>query len=560
MPLDRAEVPTPAIRYMPRPKPGENRLIVGLSVASRTFFEAFVRANHGQPIMGYLADREAFLEMRAHVEELGGDPDLTRGITPHSRRLLAQCGALLVQDPALQAEALRRPDPRSYSLIGITHSLSTRQSWREIASYPMTPMQPWDALVCTTRVARAVVDRLLDASDEAARQAGVPAGLPRPARPVIPLGVDAAGFAPDPARRAAWRARHGVAEGEVVGLFVGRLSLHAKAHPYATFAAMEEAAGRLPAPPRFFLLGQFATRSIDAAFRAMAAEVAPSVRTTFIVNPDDDERRDAMSGADFFVSLADSVQETFGLAPVEAMASGLPVVVTDWDGYKDTVQHAIQGYRVPTLMAAPPAAAGAFRSYLADQIDYDRFCAVMGHLVAVDIRAAANAIHVLASEPERRRSMGEAGIRRVAARYDWPVVMEQWRRLWTELAAVRASAEVAAAPKDAPPPTDPQLPDPLDLFRSFPTRMLLGSDRLHLSRADAAEVTEACRHSNGFRYAFGHLPPKERIDALIERLAREPGLPAAKFMAGLPQARHGEAVRTLLFLAKRDLLRADRAG
>ena len=41
--------------------------------------------------------------------------------------------------------------------------------------------------------------------------------------------------------------------------------------------------------------------------------------------------------ADVFVSPSDNIQETFGLAVVEAMASGLPVVASDWDGYRDLV-------------------------------------------------------------------------------------------------------------------------------------------------------------------------------------------------------------------------------
>ena len=34
--------------------------------------------------------------------------------------------------------------------------------------------------------------------------------------------------------------------------------------------------------------------------------------------------------------------------PVEAMASGLPVIVSDWDGYKETVRDGVDGFRIPT--------------------------------------------------------------------------------------------------------------------------------------------------------------------------------------------------------------------
>ena len=32
-----------------------------------------------------------------------------------------------------------------------------------------------------------------------------------------------------------------------------------------------------------------------------------------------------------FVSLSDNIQETFGLTPIEGMASGLPLIVSDAD-------------------------------------------------------------------------------------------------------------------------------------------------------------------------------------------------------------------------------------
>ena len=61
-------------------------------------------------------------------------------------------------------------------------------------------------------------------------------------------------------------------------------------------------------------------------------------------------RKIAWSSADIFSSLSDNFQETFGITPIEAMASGLPVVVSDWDGYRDSVRHGVEGYLVPTSM------------------------------------------------------------------------------------------------------------------------------------------------------------------------------------------------------------------
>jgi len=42
--------------------------------------------------------------------------------------------------------------------------------------------------------------------------------------------------------------------------------------------------------------------------------------------------RSAWQAAGVFIALSDKIQETLGLTPLEAMAEGLPVIVSDWDG------------------------------------------------------------------------------------------------------------------------------------------------------------------------------------------------------------------------------------
>ena len=55
----------------------------------------------------------------------------------------------------------------------------------------------------------------------------------------------------------------------------------------------------------------------------------------------------ALAAADLFCSPADNLQETFGLSVLEAMASSLPVVASDWNGYRDLVLHGSTGWLVP---------------------------------------------------------------------------------------------------------------------------------------------------------------------------------------------------------------------
>ncbi len=57
-----------------------------------------------------------------------------------------------------------------------------------------------------------------------------------------------------------------------------------------------------------------------------------------------------LSGADVLYHPSITLDENFGLVPVEAMCVGLPVVCLDYGGFKDTVENGVSGLKVPTWL------------------------------------------------------------------------------------------------------------------------------------------------------------------------------------------------------------------
>jgi glycosyltransferase involved in cell wall biosynthesis len=343
-----------------------------------------------------------------------------------------------------------------------------------LADLATAPVQPWDALVCIAHAAKTMVDEILRAEEaRLAERFGI-ARFPRPLLPVIPLGVDAARFAPREEWRAAWRERLGIGAEEVAVLYVGRLSRHGKAHPLPMLSALGRAARTQPQPLHLILAGWWMHPPEVSIWREQAAVLCPEVRLHLLDGREEAVRREIRSAADIFTLLADNIQETFGQAPVEAMAAGLPVVVTDWVGWRDAVRHGVDGMLVPTLMAPSGEGLEAALYYATERIGYGAFLSVTARLTAVDIGAAAEAFRALAADPALRRCMGAAGQARVRESFDWATVIPQYQALWREQQMIRLAAPVP----EVFPATDPRHMDPNQAFAAWPSGTFCLSQRL----------------------------------------------------------------------------------
>jgi glycosyltransferase involved in cell wall biosynthesis len=419
-----------------------------------------------------------------------------------------------------------------------------------IADFALAPLQDWDAVICTARTVRTMVEALMDEQAAYLKDRLGAQRIPRPQLPVIPLGVDCARFAADAAVRAAQRAALGVAEDDIAVLFVGRLSFHAKAHPYPMYLALERAAQQTGKRLHLIQAGWFANDFIENAFRDGARDFCPSVTAHFLDARKPDVRFAIWQAADIFSSLSDNIQETFGLTPIEAMAAGLPSVVTDWDGYRDTVQHGEHGFRVPTI-APPPGQGADLADGHAIGIDtYDRYCGYASQFVAVDINAAAEAYAALIRNAALRERMGEAARKVAQANFDWRHIIARYQELWADLAARRvASAESAPA---RGPIYWPARADPYAVFADYPTEALSASRRLEPG-GFATDLAAIVAHP-----LFNFAKHRLRLDLcgiVLRKVAERGSTSLSEVGADLNEADRALLPRNAAFLIKVGLLR-----
>lgn len=487
--------------------------------------EAFSMQN--QTPMGRQAAGEGFL--RAYLKHSGGDDfgalvrsaadgasfeQVVRQLAPSARAHwmntrdvsgLEQAGTLFCYHPSLTEHAWRRRyfGAARYSICGLTHTLSSDRAMRAVTELVSAPFHAWDALICPSRAIRDVTLRLIEQQQAFAVERYGARALDLPQLPVIPLAVAANDFDGLDGLRNKARQKLGIDRHDVACVYVGRLSMHAKANPAPMLIALERAAAHVPHGGKMAMLfvGWFANDHQQAAFRQAAARLAPSVRVSFVDGRKANLRREAWAAADIFYQLADNVQESFGLAPVEGMAAGLPVVVSDWDGFRDSVVDGETGFLIPTTQPLPGHAGDIARFYAEGWINYDAYIGSVSQFTSADIDAAAKALSTLAADPALRARMGAAGKARVKALYDWPVVIRAYQDLWAELAEIRAKAPPALMRHQSP---DPAASDPFTIFAGFATRHLTPNTWV-------APGTDAGVTLDATRLVENLLPPAELI-------------------------------------------------
>ena len=493
----------------------------------------------------------------AQAVRAAGRPEPVHAVDKHSLARLAKPGNVYHPGPGIGEHAWQRAayGHAAWSLCGITHTTSSARAMDAVAELLTAPVQPWDAVICTSSAVKDNVTRVLQAQTSYLAQRLGASQFALPMLPVIPLGIHTADFEFSPAQRQQARAQVQAQDTDLVVLYTGRLSFHAKAHPLAMYQALELAAQRLPKGQRVLLVecGWHANEVIAKAFLQAAQLACPSVRLLTLDGRVGSARSTAWAAADVFCSLSDNIQETFGIVPIEAMAAGLPVVVSDWDGYKDTVRDGIDGFRVPTLMPGPGLGADLALRHALEVDSYDMYCGLSSALVAVDIGAAARAFGALFASPGLRQQMGQAGRQRARTEFDWAAIIARYEDLWAQQEQLRLAQGPLLKPLPQP---WPARMDPFHAFASYPTHSL--SPRTVLGLRDATLLLALARLASYQQLAMVNfaktvLPEATQVQVLLEAAAPGPRA-AAQLVQALPAKQRAYGFRALAWLLKMGLL------
>jgi len=327
----------------------------------------------------------------------------------------------------------------AYPICSLVNSVCFRDMLNSFIAI-LTAAEPQDALVITSDAGFKAVKEALGQAEDFLRDQHLGISKDEVNVVKIPLAVEDGTFGS--LDRGFCRRMLGLPIQSTVLLYLGRFSDEYKADLEPLLLAFRELAGT-ESDLLLVLAGQDVENRYSKHLENLADDLDVGTRVKVIVNFPPALKPIVYGAGDIFISPADNIEETFGLAILEAMASGLPVVCSDWSGYRDSVLHEKTGFLVPTLWNE---AAAEVLSWLAPTSENPTAEAYLARRTVVNVARLTAYLRALAENEELRKRLGAAGRQRVLEFFTWDQVIKRYGELWREQIKMSRVQQKKSAP------------------------------------------------------------------------------------------------------------------
>lgn len=300
-------------------------------------------------------------------------------------------------------------------ITAFIHSLSYSSSLASYGRFHLGGFSSCDAILCSSTPGKEVLEYQLL---ETARKQGIECTSIQ--RIVVPLGMDDIAIS---VAKNKVRAKLKIPKDARVALCMGRFSDYDKMDLVPLLQAMR----MMPQNAILILAGNVQNEDYFAMLKLWIQALRIQDRVLLYQSPSEGLKKGLFRAADFFVSVADNPQETFGLSLLEAMSAGLPLLVSDYNGYKELCSSDV-GVRIPTSWVSTPK-----MSELSPVLDAGRLHRQLAQSLALDNARLRKELLSLFTDQKRCVRLGKAARERFLALYHSPVVIAQLEDIWDTL-------------------------------------------------------------------------------------------------------------------------------
>ncbi len=351
---------------------------------------------------------------------------------------------------------------RYFPICGVSHTVSYAELLGHYFFYNMiSDLHPFDSIICVSKSNLESVKKIHRLIEQNIFKK-MSINLNYKARlDCLPLGINSEDYMKN--NKDGSRKKLRLPDKKIIILYVGRFSISDKADLYPVLFAFKN----LLTKNKNILLvlagknfqGNYAVR-----LKKMANDLGILHNIKFFLNLSQAEKYLLYAASDIFVSPSDSLQESFGLTVIEAMASGLAVVVSDWDGYREIVIHNETGFCIPTYWAKCDREISNSTYLFTNDIQVEHLS--LGQSVCIDIKKMIEYLSLLIKRKDLRLRLGYNARKRVLENYDWSLVIPKYEMLCDKL--IDKAEKYKASPKAKP----VFYPRYFECFKHYPSRIL----------------------------------------------------------------------------------------
>jgi len=316
-----------------------------------------------------------------------------------------------------------------FPITGVTHSLDAVHMNLRYLELLLSGLAPFDAVICTSQSAKHSVKKGFHHAYEKLCMNSFIKDSPQVRLEQIPLGIDDDLF--EDHNKTAARSFLHIPHDAVVALSVGRLSLRQKADWSPVLEMLSRLYSNKCIPKLVILIAGGAEPSDVHLLEAVIARLGLTRQVMLFPNFPAEIKMKLYQSADFYFSLIDNFQETFGLNIVEAMASGLPVIGSDFSGYRDLITHGKTGFLIPTVCSQNLP---EFFQENLGILDPSLTKLYLSQMVALDLDQLQESFISLYLNEDLRIKMGDSA-RTFSTKFHWKKIIQSYEALWKSLAS-----------------------------------------------------------------------------------------------------------------------------
>ncbi|MDP0588352.1 MAG: glycosyltransferase [Candidatus Endonucleobacter bathymodioli] len=410
---------------------GSDAFYNGLQKANESFLKAIIRYSQFHEIHLFIGDKWLVPirnQLKPYVDEFSGQRSihfisanlLPSYLTRYEYEVFHKGDPYISDLAELRKMCARKP----FVITGRAHTLCTDSNLSKTRDLVLSSLTKSDAVLCSSQAQTTVMETLLETAQERlTAQTGASVRYPGQLK-TLPLGIDG----DDKNHLSKLQAREllGYQPEQYVLLCVGRFSPADKMDLHPLLLVANDLLEEREIINFLVVLagnGDAGGEYIQSLLR-QSYDLNLEGRVRFELTIDDERKHLLYQAADVFISLADNVQESFGLAPLEAMNYSLPVILSEWNGYRELIAHGYSGFLIKTLSTD-----NDHLSRPLSIVEPEHSLLIEAQGTAVDLQSAVDIIEQLINDEGLRLAIGEAAKKRVMELFHWPILIKQYHTI-----------------------------------------------------------------------------------------------------------------------------------